>query len=134
MITYELNRLVSNCSSPPNITSSIHSESVRHSVALPEASASLSSVATIQSTISTKSDRPKTPPGLKSLQDHQSPGMSFAAPRDINRIATVFWHLIHSYSESYNFIYILNKGSQGAMFSGAHTGRTNRTWTEDPDA
>lgn len=76
-------------SSPQNISSTVHAESVRHSVAVPESTANLSNVATIQSTISTNSDRPKTPPGLKSLQDHQSPGRGFASPssRDINRIA-----------------------------------------------
>ena len=79
------------CSSPPNITSTIHAESVRHSVAVPETSAGMSSVASIPSSISTKTDRPKTPPGLKSLQDHQSPGRSYVPPSsiDINRIVQV---------------------------------------------
>eukprot|EP00795_Rhopilema_esculentum_P005844 gene5844-11163_t len=78
-------------SAPVSITSTIQQEAVRHSVAVPESARSLPGVSTIQTSISTKSDRPKTPPGLKSLQDHSSPGRHFASqsPRDLNRMVQI---------------------------------------------
>eukprot|EP00794_Sanderia_malayensis_P010051 gene10051-11080_t len=88
--------------SPVNMTSTIHQEAVRHSVAIPEVSSTkMATVSLLKSSTSApaaavspmpKSDRPKTPPGLSSLQEHQSATrLQFApsSPRDITRLVQV---------------------------------------------